>query len=120
MTVTIYHNPKCKISRDVLKVLRTRGVDPIVVEYMKDPPGRSDLVRLLNLLRLSPRDIMREKESRELGLDRNGLDLNAALNTLARNPALIERPIVMTTTKGRICRSPELAEQFVTEALEFA
>jgi arsenate reductase len=120
MAVTIYHNPKCRISREVLKTLRTKGVEPIVVEYMKDPPGRSDLVRLLNLLRLSPKDIIREKEARQLGINRNGLDLNGALETLARNPALIERPIVLTSSEGRVCRSAELAELFISESMAFA
>lgn len=117
MAVTIYHNPKCVVSRKVLQTLREKGVEPNVIEYMKDPPGRSDLVRLLNLLRLSPKDIMREKEARQLGLNRHDIKLNDALDALARNPALIERPIVVTPSGGRVCLSPELAEQFVSENL---
>jgi arsenate reductase (glutaredoxin) len=120
MSFTIYHNPKCKISRDVLKALRGKGIEPIVVEYMKDPPGRSDLVRLLNLLRLSPKDIIREKEARQLGINRNAMELNAALDTIARNPGLIERPIVVNHKGGRICASPEVAEQFISETMAFA
>lgn len=120
MSVTIYHNNKCKTSCAVLKLLRGKGVEPRVIEYMKDPPGRSDLVRLLNQLRLSPKDIMRGKEAKQMGLNPGKMELNAALETLARNPALIERPIVMTHTGGRVCHTTEIAEQFIAEALELA
>jgi arsenate reductase len=95
-------------------------MDIRVIDYMEDPPGRSDLVRLLNLLRLSPKDIMREKEARQLGLNRERMELNAALEALARNPALIERPIVLTQAGGVVCHSPEIAEQFFSQTMEFA
>src|SRR5882724_6582133 len=115
MAISIYHNKKCKVSSAVLKLLRSKGVDVNVIDYMQDPPGRSDLVRLLNQLRLSPKDIMREKEARQLGINRDRMELNAALEALARNPALIERPIVFTNDSGVVCHTPEVAERFFTE-----
>jgi arsenate reductase len=120
MTITIYHNKKCKISCAVLKQMRGKGIEPRVIEYMQDPPGRTDLVRLLNLLRLSPKDIMREKEARQMGLNPNKMELNAALDMLARNPALIERPIVVTPSRGIVCRTPDIIEQFFAENMEHA
>lgn len=115
MTVSIYHNPDCKNSCAVLKMLRDKGHDPIVIEYLKDPPGKSDIVQLLNHLRLSPWDIVREKEAEEIGLRKDPKDLTGIITTIARNPALIESPIVVTSTSGKVCRTPSVAEELVME-----
>lgn len=71
MTVTIYHNPRCSKSRHALELLRQKGVEPRIVEYLKTPPDKAELRRILDRLKLAPRDLMRRKEAayRENGLD---------------------------------------------------
>lgn len=115
MSVTIYHNPKCRTSCAVLKMLRAKGHDPIVVDFLNDPPGKSDLVQLINHLGVSPWDIIRKKEAKDIGL-RKETDLTNLISTLARNPVLMEHPIVVTSTKGKVCRPAQLVEDVVGSA----
>lgn len=107
-TVTIFHNPRCSKSRQTLELLKSKGVEPEIVEYLKTPPNAAELERILNLLDKSPRELMRTKEAiyKELGLaDEND---NAKLVTaMVNNPKLIERPIVITDNKAAIGRPPE-------------
>lgn len=107
-TVTIFHNPRCSKSRQTLELLKSKGVEPEIVEYLKTPPNAAELERILSLLDKSPRELMRTKEAiyKELGLaDEND---NAKLVTaMVNNPKLIERPIVITDNKAAIGRPPE-------------
>lgn len=109
MTVTIYHNPRCSKSRQALKLLTERGVEPGVVEYLKTPPDAAKLGRLLDLLGLEPRQLMRRKEApyKALGLDDAGLDRAALIRAMVENPILIERPIVVANGKAALGRPPE-------------
>jgi arsenate reductase (glutaredoxin) len=70
MTVTIYHNPDCGTSRNTLAMIRQSGVEPEVVEYLKQPPSRAKLVDLVEAMAMSPRDLLRKKGTpyEELGL----------------------------------------------------
>lgn len=67
MTVTLYHNPRCSKSRQALELLRARGVEPVIVEYLKAPPTADELRRILTLLGMTPRQLLRAKESAEAG-----------------------------------------------------
>jgi len=111
MPVTIYHNPKCAKSRETLKLLRDRGIEPEIIEYLKTPPSRSKLSELLKLLGLKPRELLRikEPEYRQCGLNDPGLSDNAILAAMVKHPRLIERPIVVKGRKAALGRPPEKA-----------
>ncbi|MFX4222581.1 MAG: arsenate reductase (glutaredoxin) [Thalassobaculum sp.] len=109
MTVRIYHNPRCSKSRQTLALLRERGLEPDVVEYLKTPPSAPELDALLSAMGLEPRDAMRRKEApyTELGLDDPSLDRAALIEAMVAHPILIERPIVAAGDKAAMGRPPE-------------
>ena len=109
MNPTIYHNPRCSKSRAALALLRERGVEPEVVEYLKDPPDAATLSALLDMLGLSPRELMRTKEPeyRERQLDDPGLSRDALIAAMVANPRLIERPILVKDGRAALGRPPE-------------
>ena len=109
MTVTIYHNPKCGTSRNVLAMIRQSGVEPEVIAYLETPPSRETLERLLAAMGKRPRDILRRKGTPydELGLDDPALSDAALLDAMLAHPILIERPIVVTAKGVRLCRPSE-------------
>ncbi len=107
MTVTIYHNPRCSKSRTTLALLQEKGVEPEVVEYLNTPPSAEELKRILAMLGIGPRDLMRNKEAKEAGLDDQSLGDDALIAGMVANPIVIERPIVVSGGKARIGRPPE-------------
>ena len=109
MTVTIYHNPRCSKSRTTLALLRERGIEPDVIEYLKDAPSADDLRDVLAKLGRRPRDIMRRGEAvyKELGLGDETLSDDALIAAMAEHPILIERPIVIKGEKAALGRPPE-------------
>lgn len=109
MTTTIYHNPRCSKSRATLELLRQKGVEPEMVEYLKTPPDAATLNDILDRLGIEPRDLMRQKEPeyKALGLDDPTLDRSALVRAMVENPKLIERPIVIKGKKAAIGRPPE-------------
>jgi len=109
MTATIYHNPRCSKSRQTLDLLRGRGIEPTVIEYLSDPPDAATIAALLDLLGLEPRQLMRKGEAvyQELGLADASLDRDALIAAMAANPILIERPVVVANGKAAIGRPPE-------------
>jgi len=109
MAVTIYHNPRCSKSRQTLKILQDRNLDPEIVEYLKTPPDAPELSRILDLLGLEPRQLMRTGEAayKENNLADETLDRDALIAAMVDNPILIERPIVIASGKARIGRPPE-------------
>lgn len=107
MTVTLYHNPRCSKSRQALELLRARGVEPVIVEYLKAPPTADELRRILTLLAMTPRQLLRAKESAEAGLGDPALDEAALIAAMVAHPAVIERPIAVTATAARVGRPPE-------------
>ena len=109
MTVTIYHNPRCSKSRETLKLLEARGLEPMIVEYLKVPPSAAELKVILKKLGLKPQDILRQGEPlyAKLGLKDRQLDDEALIALLVENPILIERPIVIAGGKAAIGRPPE-------------
>lgn len=111
MRVTIYHNPKCTKSRETLALLQEKGIEPVVVEYLKTPPSVDDLLRFSGLLGLSLREMMRPKEAAEAGLDDPALDGPALAESMHGAPIVIQRPIVVVEDdrgmRARIGRPPE-------------
>ncbi|HVI60160.1 MAG TPA: arsenate reductase (glutaredoxin) [Luteimonas sp.] len=107
--VTIYHNPACGNSRGALALIREAGIEPRVVEYLREPPDRATLQSLLTAMDLPARALLREKEPAcaELGLDDPSLDEGALLDAMLSHPVLMQRPIVATPLGTRICRPPE-------------
>jgi arsenate reductase len=113
--VTIYHNPKCQTSRNVLGTLREAGIEPQIVEYLKTPPSRAELERLIKRMGASPREILRWKEplAKELGLDKDKSSDDALLDAMAAHPILINRPIVVTEKAVKLCRPSETVKELV-------
>ncbi|GAB6067219.1 arsenate reductase (glutaredoxin) [Methylothermus subterraneus] len=109
MTVVLYHNPRCSKSRAALQLLRARGIEPKIVEYLKTPPSRAELEEILAKLGLEPRALMRKGEAiyRELGLDDPALSREALILAMLEHPVLIERPIAVAGARAVIGRPPE-------------
>jgi arsenate reductase len=107
--VTIYHNPRCSKSRATLELLREQGIEPTIVDYLKTPPSQAELVRILNMLGMEPRELMRSKEAeyREQDLGNPDLKQKDLVNAMHNTPKLIERPIVIANGKAALGRPPE-------------
>ncbi len=107
--ITLYHNPRCSKSREALKLLRERGVQPRIVEYLRDPPDRVELERILELLHMEPRDLMRRKEPAygEANLDDPGLTRDTLVLAMIQRPILIERPIAVRKDAAVLGRPPK-------------
>lgn len=109
MSITLYHNPGCGTSRNVLAILRQAGETPQVIEYLRDPPTRATLVALLAATGLPARGLIRQKEAlyAELGLDDPDLDEAALIDAMHAHPILINRPIVVSDRGTALCRPSE-------------
>lgn len=109
MNVTIYHNPRCSKSRQTLELLKSRGIEPTVVEYLKTPLSEKELTNIINALGIHPRDLLRKGEApyKELGLDQSTATDADVIMAMVAHPALIERPIVMHGKRAVIGRPPE-------------
>jgi len=104
--VVIYHNPACGTSRNTLAMIRNAGIEPHVVEYLKTPPSRALLVELIDRAGITPRDLLREKDTpyAELGLGDASLSDDALLDAMIAHPALINRPLVVSPLGVKLCR----------------
>ncbi|MPT22855.1 MAG: arsenate reductase (glutaredoxin) [Starkeya sp.] len=107
--ITIYHNPACGTSRNVLGLIRNAGLEPVVIEYLKTPPSRDELVSLIARMGITVRDLLREKGTpyAELGLGDPALSDDALLDAMMAHPILINRPIVVTPRGVKLCRPSE-------------
>jgi arsenate reductase len=107
--VTIYHNPACGTSRNVLAMLREAGHEPQVVEYLKQPYTREQLQQLLQAMGMRPRELLRAKGElyESLGLADPKWSDDALLDAMVAHPVLVERPIVVTPLGTRLCRPKE-------------
>jgi len=109
MTVTIYHNPACGTSRNVLAMIRQSGEEPVVIEYLKNPPTRERLKELIAAMGIPVRALLREKGTpyATLKLDDPKWTDDEILDFMMAHPILINRPIVVTPTAVRLCRPSE-------------
>ncbi len=109
-TITIYHNPACGTSRNVLALIRNSGEEPAVIEYLKTPPDRATLERLLADLALPVREVLRQKGTPydEMGLGDPEWTDAQLIDAMLRHPILIKRPIVVTPLGTRLCRPSEV------------
>ena len=109
MTVTIYHNPACGTSRNVLGLIRNAGIAPHIVEYLKTPPSREVLSDLIRRMGIPVRALLRRKGTPydELGLDDPALTDDQLITAMLAQPILINRPIVVTPLGVRLCRPSE-------------
>jgi arsenate reductase (glutaredoxin) len=108
--ISIYHNPACGTSRNTLALIRNTGVEPEVVDYVKNPPSRQLLQELIGKAGLTVRGALREKGAlyEELGLADPALSDDALLDAMLSHPILINRPFVVTELGVRLCRPSEL------------
>ena len=106
--VTIYHNPACGNSRNTLAILRERGIEPQVIEYLKTPPDRQALLDVLKKTQLTPRQLLREKEVEKLALgDAAKWSDEEIIEQMLKHPILMNRPIVITPLGAVLSRPPE-------------
>ena len=108
MSVTIYHNPRCSKSRATLALLYENNIGATVVEYLTTPPSVTELKKILVLLGMTPREQMRPKDAKKAGIDGPDLADDDLIAVMVANPVVIERPIVISGDKAKICRPPEI------------
>ena len=110
MSVTIYHNPACGTSRNTLAMIRASGVEPIVIEYLQNPPSREKLLELIAKMGINPRELLRIKGTpyTELGLSNTSLTDEFLIAAMLAHSILINRPIVVTAKGVKLCRPSEL------------
>lgn len=108
--VTIYHNPACGTSRNVLAMIRNSGEEPVVIEYLKTPPDRATLTALIAAMGVPVRAVLREKGTpyAELGLDDPKWSDEQLIGFMLQHPILINRPIVVTPLGTMLCRPSEV------------
>jgi len=109
MTATIYHNLACQTSRNVLALIRAAGIEPRIIEYLKTPPTRAELVDLIARAGITPRELLRAKEklAADLGLKAPGVSDDELLDAMVAHPILINRPLVVTELGVKLCRPSE-------------
>ena len=107
MTVTMTFNSKCGTARNVLEIIRARGIEPVIIEYLKTPLTRDELDGLVKRLNVPVRDIVRAKEPLYAELNLDKADDGALLDAMAAHPILMNRPIVITPRGARLCRPSE-------------
>ncbi len=109
MPVTIYHNAACGTSRNTLALIRSRGIEPTIIEYLKQPPSRDTLQSLIAAMGIAPRGLLRTKEPlfAELKLD-DEWSRDELIDFMLAHPILMNRPIVVTPRGTALCRPPEL------------
>ncbi|MBM3636374.1 MAG: arsenate reductase (glutaredoxin) [Alphaproteobacteria bacterium] len=124
--VTIYYNPSCGTSRNTLAMIRTVGIEPTVIEYLKMPPSHVEIKKLVRLIGEPLRSLIREKGTpfHDLGLGRANISDDELLEAIGQHPVLLNRPIVVIEKGAALCRPSErvldllpqsLTEDFVKE-----
>ena len=108
-SITIFHNPACGTSRNTLALIRNSGIEPHVVEYLEEPPGRAKLVELIAALGMPVREVLRRKGTPydELKLDDPRWSDDDLIDFVVAHPILMNRPIVVTPLGTRLCRPSE-------------
>lgn len=112
---TIYHNPRCSKSREALDLLRINDVDPNIVEYLVTPPKKHELLGLLQILQVKPREIIRTKEAIFSTLTVDLENAEQVIDAILKHPELLERPIVVHAGKAVIARPPDRVLELKTK-----
>ena len=109
MSITIWHNPRCSKSRQTLELLRNKGIEPTVREYLKQPPNKAEVERLIDLVGGDAKDLIRdgEPEFKTLGKKKTELSKADIAKAIAQHPILLQRPIVVAGPRAAIGRPPE-------------
>ena len=109
MSITIYHNPDCRTSRNVLAMIRNSGEEPQIIEYLKTPPSRAERVSLIKQMGITVRDLLRRKDTPfdAIGLGNPDLTDEKLLDAMDAHPILMNRPIVVTPLGVKLCRPSE-------------
>jgi arsenate reductase len=115
MSVVIWHNPKCATSRKVLELIRARGVEPEIVDYVKSPPSAAQIKAVLKEMGMKPRELLRRRGTPydELGLDDQKRTDAQLIAAMAAHPILIERPVVRSRKGTRLCRPVERLKEIL-------
>ena len=109
----IYHNPRCSTSRKTLELLRDNGIEPTIVQYLKTPPSRDELVRLIDDAGIDVRSAVRKRESLYAEMDLADADDDRLLDAMAEHPILIERPFVVTPKGTRLARPVDAVREIL-------
>lgn len=114
--ITIYHNPACGTSRNVLAIIRNTGEEPNVIAYLETPPSRDKLEALIKAMGMPVRDLLRRKGTPydELNLDDTKWNDDELIDFMLAHPILINRPIVVTPLGTRLCRPSEVVLELLT------
>ena len=117
--VTIYHNPACGTSRNTLAMIRLSGAEPDIIEYLKTPPDREQLLALIAAMGITPRALLRQKGTpyEELGLHDARWSDEELVGFMLLHPILINRPIVVTPLGTRLCRPSEVVLDILASPL---
>lgn len=109
MTITIWHNPRCSKSRQTLDLLKSKGLEPTIREYLKEPPSKAEVEKLVTLVGGDPRELIRDGEAEFKALKVRKADLTKAqiVDAIAAHPVLLQRPIVVRGARAAIGRPPE-------------
>jgi arsenate reductase len=109
MSITIWHNPRCGKSRQTLELLRSKGVEPTIREYLKEPPSKAEVEKLIDLVGGDPNVLVRdgEAEFKTLGKKKGELTKADVAKAVAQHPILLQRPVVVSGKKAAIGRPPE-------------
>jgi arsenate reductase len=103
----MYHNPRCNTSRKTLALLREKGVEPTIIEYLKTPYTTAQLKKILGQLKTPASRLVRKKEAAAAGIDPGALSEEALIAAMVKNPIIVERPIVVSGDKAALGRPPE-------------
>ena len=117
-SITIYHNPSCGTSRNTLALIRNSGEEPQVIEYLKTPPSRDELVRLIAAMGVPVREVLRRKGTpyEDLKLDDPAWSDDQLIDFMLQHPILMNRPIVVTPLGTRLCRPSEAVLEILPSA----
>ncbi len=115
MGIIVWHNPRCSKSRQAVSLLREHGIEPEILEYLKEPPSAEELDAVLRMLDMEPRDLMRrkEKEYRELGLKDESLSRDRLVAAMVGHPRLIERPVAISGDRAVLGRPTETVLELI-------
>ncbi len=113
MKATIYHNPRCQTSRNVLAILRERGIEPTIIEYLKNPLDRDEIIKLVQKMKVPVRAVVRAKEPLYAELKLADVDDDTLLQAMVLHPILLNRPIVTTPKGAKLCRPSETVAEIL-------